>query len=191
MRHNEDCSHDHDHDHENHSSAEIPFGGDEVYRKHGIRFRHPGDWTVTEEAGPDELTISIQSHGTSFWTLTLFEDAPDPTDILETAITAYRDEYTDLDESEPPELLPVPIAGREIDFVCLDAVNWAMLIAFRTNRRTVLVVAQATDYESKLTRPVMELMTKSFSCDEGLALNGEEPDEVDGLDDLELPNPLT
>ena len=97
MRHNEDCSHDHDHDHEDHSPAEIPFGGDEIYRNHGIRFCHPGDWTVTEEAGPDVLTISIQSHGTSFWTLTLFEDAPDPADILETAITVYRDEYTDLD----------------------------------------------------------------------------------------------
>ncbi len=190
MRHNEDCSHDHDHDHEDHSPAEIPFGGDEIYRNHGIRFCHPGDWTVTEEAGPDVLTISIQSHGTSFWTLTLFEDAPDPADILETAITVYRDEYTDLDESEPPELLPVPVAGREIDFVCLDSVNWATLIAFRTNRRTVLIVSQATDFESKLTRPVMELMTKSFSCEEGLALNGGEPDEIDGLDDLELPNPL-
>ena len=86
--------------------------------------------------------------------------------------------------------MPVPVAGREIDFVCLDSVNWATLIAFRTNRRTVLIVSQATDFESKLTRPVMELMTKSFSCEEGLAINGGEPDEIDGLDDLELPNPL-
>ena len=187
MRHNHDSSadHEHSHEHDDHSVDETPFGGDEVYRKHEIQFRYPGDWTVTEEAGPEEITIAIQSHGSSFWMLTLFADAPDPTAILETALAAYRDEYTDLDESEPPPPLPVPVASREIDFVCLDAVNWATLFAFRTYRRTVLIVSQGTDFESKLTRPVMESMTKSFSCEEGLA--GEV--EVD-LGEIELPDSI-
>ncbi len=139
-----------------------------MYRAHGIQFRHPGDWTVTEEVGPDETTISVQSSGTSYWSLTLIDDAPDPSDIMDTVLGAYRDEYTDVDVYEAIPTLPAPAVAKDIDFVCLDLVNSASMLAFRTNRRTALVISQGTDFEWKQTRPVMELITQSLSCEEGL-----------------------
>lgn len=172
VRPEDDCSsHDHGHDHgHDYRDGDYEFGADAVYRAHGIQFRHPGDWTVTEDVGPDETTISVQSSGTSYWSLTLIDDAPDPIDIIETVLGVYRGEYTDVDEYTVTPMIQAPAAARDIDFVCLDLVNSASMMAFRTNRRTVLVVSQGTDHELKTTRSVMESMTQSLSCEEGLPI---------------------
>lgn len=168
--HDHDCHHDHDHDERD---VDYRFGADEVYRAHGIQFRHPGDWSVTEDVGPDETTISVHSSGTSYWSLTLIDDAPDPDDIIETVLGAYRDEYTDVEVHPVAPKIRTPAVARDIDFVCLDLVNSAAVMAFRTNRRTLLVVSQGTDHELELTRSVMESMTQSLSCEEGLPLDDE------------------
>ena len=179
MRPDDDfCTHDHDHDQDHRHDSndddrddDIQFGADAMYRAHGIRFRHPGDWSVSEDVGPDEITISVQSSGTSFWSLTLIDDAPDPDDIIETVLGAYRDEYEDVEVHPVTPMIRATAVAKDIDFVCLDLVNSASLLAFRTNRRTLLVVSQGTDHELDVTRSVMESMTQSLSCDEGLSLD--------------------
>lgn len=180
MRPEEDCSsHDHDHDDDpDYRVREFKFGADAAYRGHGIQFRYPGDWIVTEDVGPDETTISVHSSGVSYWSLTLIDDAPDPSDIIDTVLGAYRGEYSDLDVYEPTSKFRFPAVARDIDFVCLDLVNSASVMAFRTNRRTVLVVFQGTDRELELTRSVLESMTESLLCEEGLPV-----DEVGEVDD--------
>jgi hypothetical protein len=105
--------------------------------------------------------------------LTLLDDAPDPNDILETVLDAYRDEYKDIDVYESTPKLSVSAIACDLDFVCLDLVNSVTVLAVRTNRRTVLIVAQGTDHELELTRSVMESITKSFSCEEGLSVEYE------------------
>ena len=176
MRPEEDCSnHDHDHDDDpNYRVSDFKFGADAAYRGHGIQFRYPGNWTVTEDVGPDETTISVHGSGVSYWSLTLIDNAPDPSDIIDTVLGAYRGEYTDLDVYEPTPKTRFPAVVRDIDFVCLDLVNSASVMAFRTNRRTVLVVFQGTDRELELTRSLLESMTESLLCEEGLPV-----DEVD------------
>ena len=173
MRPEDDYSshdHDHDHDHDQRDRGS-EFGRDAAYRAHGIQFHHPGDWTVIEDVGPDETTISVQSSGTSYWSLTLIDDAPDPSDIIDKVLGVYREEYTDLDVYESPPKHRFLTVARDIDFVCLDVVNSASVMAFRTNRRTVLAVFQGTDRELKLTRTVMESMTESLLCEEGLPVD--------------------
>ena len=49
--------------------------------------------------------------------------------------------------------------------------NSASVMAFRTNRRTVLVVSQGTDRELEVTRPVLESITESLLCEEGLPVD--------------------
>ena len=165
-------SHDYDHVHDrDHRDGGFEFGAEAAYRAHGVQFHHPGDWTVTEDVGPDETTISVQSSGTSYWSLTLIDDAPDPSDIIDTVLGVYRGEYTDLDVYEPPPKFRFSAVARDIDFVCLDLVNSASVMAFRTNRRTVLVVSQGTDRELEVTRPVLESITESLLCEEGLPVD--------------------
>ena len=170
VRPENDCgSHDHDHDCDlDHGDGDFKYGADAAYQGHGIQFRYPGNWTVTEDVGPDETTISVQSPGVSYWSLTLIDDAPDPSHIVDTVLGAYRDEYSDIDIYEPTPDYRSHAVTRDIDFVCLDLMNSASVMAFRTNRRTVLVVSQGTDRELDLTRSVMLSMTESLLCEEGL-----------------------
>ena len=173
MRPEEDCS-SHDRDRDDDSDrrvGEFKFGADEAFRGHGIQFRYPGDWTVTEDVGPDETTISVQSSGVSYWSLTLIADAPDPSDVVDTVLGVYRGEYTDIDVYDTAPRKRVLAVAKDIDFVCVDLVNSASVLAFRTNRRTVLVVSQGTDRELEVTRSVMESMTDSFLCEEGLPVD--------------------
>ena len=39
---------------------------------------YPSDWSLSEDSSDEETTISVQSDGTSFWTLMLFKSRPDP-----------------------------------------------------------------------------------------------------------------
>ena len=53
-------------------------------------------------------------------------------------------------------------AGRDIEFVCLELVNSAVLRAVATPERTILVLYQGTDHELEDTRRMMERITESL-----------------------------
>ena len=103
-----------------------------LYAGNGVQFRYPQNWTLTEESGPDQMTITVQSPGTSYWTLSLFEDRPDPDHIVESAMRIYHSLYEELDVYElEAQVLGFPAVTRELDFVCLDLVSSAAMIAFQ------------------------------------------------------------
>jgi hypothetical protein len=158
VNHHADCDcPDHDH------SAEA---GTLAYAGYGVRFQYPRNWTLTEETGPDQTTITVQSPETSYWTLSLFQDRPDPERIVESVMEAYQSLYEDLDVYEPEaQVLGFPAITRELDFVCLDLVNTAAMIAFQAIDQSVLVIFQGEDRELESTRPVMEAITRTLLCD--------------------------
>ena len=49
-----------------------------VYESHGVRFEYPKDWILHEQAGHDEVSITVNSPETSFWSLTLLFHRPEP-----------------------------------------------------------------------------------------------------------------
>lgn len=169
--HHHDCGHDHDHDHDHggnpvdheheHASGQLA-----VYQGHGVQFEYPEHWAIQEESGADQVTISVQSPGTTYWTLSLFEERPDPDQIVESVMSAYEEMYEELDVYEPDvQVLGVPVIARELDFVCLDLVSTASLIVFQSLKHTVLITFQGEDRELEKTRPLLELMTRSLLCD--------------------------
>ena len=86
--HKQDPMHDHDHDDDGNCR---PIAGREStsdYQNNGVRFQFPSDWTLTEQSDDEETAISLQSDGTSFWTLMLFKSRPDPEEVLETVVAA-------------------------------------------------------------------------------------------------------
>ena len=58
------------------------FAMDEIYSAHGVQFRFPSFWEVSEESAGSELTITVCSPETSFWSLTLIRDKPRPEDVI-------------------------------------------------------------------------------------------------------------
>lgn len=163
-------SHSHDHDEDGHC---IPRPDRSVatdlteYAKHGVRFQYPSNWALTEQSNDEETTISLQSDGTSFWTLMLFNSRPGLDEVLDTVVAAFEQDYEDVDvTSVVDSVCGVPSLGRELDFVCYDLVNSASVRAFQTSESTVMVLYQGTDHELETTRDQLVAMSSSLICDE-------------------------
>ncbi|MFO0917394.1 MAG: hypothetical protein U0872_03660 [Planctomycetaceae bacterium] len=111
------------------------------YRRHGVSFQYPSGWELTEEGNEQERTITLQTAGASFWTITLFADRPEPEQLLESVLQAYRDDYDDVDVyPQPGEAGLLPSAGADLDFVYLDLVNSVSVRAFQTADRSAVVI---------------------------------------------------
>jgi len=141
-----------------------------LYRKHGIQFRYPDDWTLNEEEGEDQVTLTVSRDPACFWSLTLLADQPDPDEVLDEAIDAYREEYPDLEVSDVKAMVARrPAAACDIEFFCLELINTARLRAFQTPQHTIFLMYQMTDHEEGELDLVFDQMNKSLEVD--LAVN--------------------
>src|SRR5262249_13965852 len=123
------------------------------YRRDGLSFRYPQSWELSEEAADRQRTITLQTAGASFWTLTIFSDRPDPERVLESVLQAYRDDYDEIDVYEAPgENGLLPTVAAELDFVYLDIVNSVAVRAFQTEDLSAVVIYQGTDQELESLR---------------------------------------
>jgi hypothetical protein len=161
----------------------------QVYARHGVRFRYPADWEISEQEDGSQFSITVSSPHTSFWTVTLLADSPSPKEIVAAVLDAFHEEYDELDEYPARQrLCGQPTVARDIDFVCLELLNVARVRAFRAPDFTVLVMYQGTEGEFDETGPILEQITGSLSLDrEGLPIDAPDDDELEDedLDDLE------
>ena len=146
---------------------------DELYSSHGVQFRFPSFWELSEESAGNELTITVSSPETSFWSLTLIRDKPRPEDVIKSAVAALREEYDELDDYASQ----VKLCGRDSvacdhEFVCLEMLNSAYLRAFRTDDFSALIYYQGTDQELAETRSILESISSSLKCDDDEGLPG-------------------
>ena len=134
---------------------------------HGVRFRYPEMWELTEQANDDGVSMTLSSPGTTSWTLQIFFDSPAPQDVISQAVEAFQAEY---DESDfyplQGELCGRPWCGGDFEFVCLELLNSAFLRAFQTEQFTALVLYQGTDLELEETRDTLVAITESLRCDD-------------------------
>lgn len=164
-------AHHHDHDHDHDADGNCIHGPDlgstSAYEKHGVRFQFPASWAITEQSDQGETTISLQSDGTSFWTLMLLQSRPDPDEVLNTVVAAFEQDYDDVDViSSISSLGGLPALGRELDFVCYDLVNSASVRAVQTSELTAMVLFQGTDHELETTRDQLDSITASLQFDD-------------------------
>lgn len=137
-----------------------------VYAEHGVTFSYPNDWELTEQREGDEITITLNSPQTAFWTLTLFLDRPDPKRVMKAALDAFRQEYPELDVySIKARLCGQPSLARNLEFVCLELLNSAWLRTVQTPDFTILVLYQAHDAELKINGPTLKQITKSVEIE--------------------------
>lgn len=143
---------------------------DREFVNHGVTFKYPPEWELSEQSKLGEVSITVSSPRTAFWTLTLFYDRPEPQEIIETVLAAFHEEYDEMDDYPArARLCQHKTVARDIEFVCLELLNSAWARSFRTEDYTVLVLYQTSDLDIDETQPVMESITRSLKC------NGEVP----------------
>src|SRR5262249_13641408 len=130
---------------------------EEIYQGHGISFRYPAYWEVTEQEDEESISITAASPETSFWPISLFQNGPSPQEVLQSAVEALQEEYAEAD-IYPSKARVGKRTGvaRDVDFVCFELINSAFVRAFQTERYTVLVLYQGFDGELETTRPQLE-----------------------------------
>ncbi len=137
---------------------------EEIYEGHGIRFRYPAYWEITEQQDDEAISITVASPDTSFWSISLFHDGPSPREVLESAIEAFREEYAEVDVyASSARMGERAGVARDVDFVCFELINSAYLRSFQTEQFTVLVLYQGFDAELEMTRPLLEAISASLA----------------------------
>jgi hypothetical protein len=136
------------------------------YHQRGLAFDYPSNWELSEETTGDQRTITLQTAGASFWTLTVFDDRPDPEQIVESVLQAFRDDYEEIDVYEvQASVQGQPAAAADLDFVYLDLVNSVAIRAFETDAASVLVMYQGMDREVEDLRDRFNAVTESLAFD--------------------------
>lgn len=139
---------------------------DRVFEGHGIRFEYPDDWILHEQSSPEELTLTVHSPDTSFWSLTLLFDRPDPQRVIDSVLDTFREEYSEIDiYPGDARLNDQPAIACELDFVCHDLIGSAFLRALVTPDFTVLVLYQGADLELDDIQPLLEKVSRSLTWD--------------------------
>ena len=139
---------------------------DRVFEGHGIRFEYPEDWILHEQSSPEEITLTVQSPESSFWSVTLILDRPDPRRVIETILETFREEYSEIDVyPSDVRLGDQPTESCELDFVCHDLIGSAFLRAAVAPDFTLLVLYQGADLELDDTQPLLEKINNSLTWD--------------------------
>lgn len=138
----------------------------QTYQQHGVSFRYQSDWELTEESTDAQHVITLQTAGASFWTITIFEDRPDPELILESVLDAFHDDYEDVDVYPVQATLHrQPAAAADLDFVYLDVITSVVIRAFQTDAVSALVMYQGTDQELEHLRSKFDAVTESLEME--------------------------
>ena len=138
----------------------------DTFARQGIWFQYPDTWELTEQPNDEGVDITVFGPETSFWTLSLFFDCPNPEYVLEQALNVLRGEYEELDiYPVTADLCHRPTSACDVEFVCLDVITSAFLRSFQTEQFTALVFYQGTDLELEQARETLDAITDSLQCE--------------------------
>ncbi|MBL8816094.1 MAG: hypothetical protein JNL58_08695 [Planctomyces sp.] len=133
------------------------------YDNHGIFFEYPDIWEITEEIEPDgDVLITVSADGACFWAIRILASSPAPPDVVGSCVSAFQEEYEDVDEyPSSGQLAQMPAYGRDLEFSCFELLNTVSLKSVRGPEFTILVWWQGTDHELGDVRPVFEQITST------------------------------
>jgi hypothetical protein len=133
----------------------------------GIRFRYPENWRLEREDNQDGWTVTLQSPGTAFMTVTLDEEMPSTEEMAATALAAMKEVYPDLEADDCVDSLAgQPAVGHDMRFFSLDLTNTCWTRSFYSSRGTVLILCQMNDLEQEAHEPILKAICASLELEE-------------------------
>jgi hypothetical protein len=135
-----------------------------TYDRLGVRFLYPENWTVSEEQAEEfPLSVTLQSPGSAFWTLHIYQRPINMPALVEESLEALRELYDGLESEEADEeLAGHPAKGYDMNFFCLDFVVTAKSRAVLTEERGYLFISQAETRDFDELDPVFRAMAISL-----------------------------
>ena len=135
----------------------------QCYDRFDVHFEYPPDWRVEEEVSPEFVSVSVQSPGSAFLTLVVFDSPQDQRALVRQAVDAIRDEFTDIDQRRAWQTLSGHRAtGHDLSFYSMDLTNACAIRSFSTDARTFLVMYQATDCDLADMQPGFDQICRSL-----------------------------
>lgn len=139
-----------------------------VFESGGLRFLYPENWQVEEASTDNGWSVTVQSPQTSFLFISVHPDRPAVQTVLETTLSALREDYPDLEAEEAfEEIAHHRARGHDVQFFSLDLSNSCWIRSFRTPEQTVLILAQANDLELAEAEPVLRAIRASLQLTKG------------------------
>lgn len=135
-----------------------------MFQQDGLRFQYPENWKLSTEDTSDGWSVTVQTaDGGAFFLLCVHNDGPAVPEVLETALTALREDYPELESSPVEEAIAGQQAqGWDVQFLSLDFVTTCWLRSWRTQERTQLLLCQASDLDVAQAEPVLRAMRASL-----------------------------
>jgi hypothetical protein len=137
------------------------------FREGCLSFTYPDSWAFERQDSDNGWTVTLQSPGTAFLTLTLDNDYPDVDLMADTVLDALRSEYPQLEADDSAEQIAGTWAiGHDINFISLDLTNTCWTRSFDTPDGTVLLLCQSSDFEMPQQEPVLRAICSSLHVEE-------------------------
>lgn len=120
-----------------------------VYRTSEFQFLYPENWAVEEEERDDgSVSVTVSSPGGAFWSVSRYEPATDLPQLAQTALYALEEQFPDRDVDAVQEVVNGhAFHGYDLNFICLDLTNTALIRTFKSAKGAFLVLCQAEDRE--------------------------------------------
>jgi hypothetical protein len=137
-----------------------------AYDNSVLRFAYPRDWELVETPSDDGLTVNLQSPGSMFLFVTLYDRQMPLEELADEALAAMREEYPDLDACRVSQTIAdQPAIGHDVNFFSLDLTNTCWIRAFASGRRSVLLFAQTDDMELQGGEQVFRAICESMELE--------------------------
>ncbi|MBS0210242.1 MAG: hypothetical protein JSS27_14955 [Planctomycetes bacterium] len=135
-----------------------------VYDKLGIRFLYPENWQLDEtDMIEGNNSVTVYGPDGTFWTILAHPAGLEQQDLIEAALEAMHEEYTDLDEEPYHDVVGgKEVWGADLNFYCLDLTNTAWLRSYATDEGTYLVLCQGEDRAFERVAGVFDGMLQSL-----------------------------
>lgn len=135
-----------------------------LFHKRGLQFQYPENWRLDETGFETaEPTVSVESPGGAFWSVTLQPAQVDPHTASDAVREVMEGEY-DKVESYPVRE-PVgefELEGYDLHFFYLDFINTAWIRSARFVGGTLLIHCQGEDREFERLEAVFRAITASL-----------------------------
>lgn len=138
-----------------------------LFARDGLSFQYPEAWKEEFEPGPDGWTLTLQGPGSAFGVVRLDRNLPEPSEMLEAALEAWRSEYRDVEVQPAMETIAGDVAmGHEVEFLGMDLPVLCWTRSFYGPAGTVLVLCQLSDKEREESEPALRAITATMRVED-------------------------